>query len=217
MKIIEPSFEILRVTPNLTELIEFAARTCYKSEKSTTNVTSVPLIEHLLQSGHESVIEHASATVKIICDRGISHEIVRHRLCSFSQESTRYCNYSKDRFENQITVIKPFFWEIDTIKYAHWKDAMEYAENYYLDLLDMGATPQQARAVLPISTKTEIVMTANMREWRTIFKQRCSQAAHPQMRQIMLPLLRTFYRRICMLFDDIYNKYKLEIDTKENE
>jgi len=208
MRIIDPSTEIKNIDSeaSILSLIERAGRVCYKTE-ATDIIQRRDFVARLLRQNHLSVIEHISATIKLICDRGISHEIVRHRLCSFSQESTRYCNYSKSSFDNQITVIKPFFFEEGTDKYQAWESAMRYAESVYFDLIDVGATPQEARTVLPNSLKTELYITANMREWRHIFDLRCSKASHPQMRQIMLPLLTDFYEHVPVLFEDTWNKY----------
>jgi|GEM_PF-430719 len=141
------------------------------------------------------------------CWCGNSHEVVRHRLASYSQESTRYCNYSKDKFDNQLTFIEPFFWDVNTDegrkKYEIWKNAMEFTEKSYLDLIANGATPQEARSVLPNSLKTELVMTMNLREWRNFFKLRTSTASHPQMREIAVPLLARFKELIPVVFEDI--------------
>ena len=163
--------------------------------------TAAPFLSRIMKTGHESVIEHISATVRLICDRGVTHEIVRHRLCSFSQESTRYANYSKEKFGSEITVIRPFFWEKNSIAYHEWAKAMNACEKAYLTLIKLSATAQRARSVLPNSLKTEIVITANMREWRHIFKLRCGKASHPQMRQSMLPVLAEFHKRVAILFD----------------
>ncbi len=212
MKIIEPYFEILNMADGdeICRLLELAARTCYKSEDKIAEGTSRRLLSRLLKTGHESVIEHASVSVKIVCDRGISHEIVRHRLCSFSQESTRYANYSREKFGNEITVIRPFFWNVESDKYTEWIKAMKSCEMAYLTLLEMGAKAQEARSVLPNSLKTELIVSANVREWRHIFKLRCSNASHPQMRQVMLPMLKEFHSRIPVLFDALYEEYKNE-------
>jgi len=188
--------------------IERAGRVCYKSNVADASKGEA-FISNLIKRGHLSVIEHASATVLAIWDRGVSHEIVRQRLMSVSQESTRYCNYSKDRFDSEITVIRPFFFEEGTAPYNEWRTAMHAAESAYLNLLDQGATAQEARTVLPNSLKTEMYLTANMREWRHIFNLRCSPQAHPQMRQVMIPLLQEFYERIPVLFEDIWSKYKV--------
>jgi thymidylate synthase (FAD) len=154
---------------------------------------------------HESVIEHATMSVRFVCDRGVSHELVRHRLCGFSQESTRYCNYGKGRFGSHITVIRPVFWEGEDEREAYeiWERECLNAEDAYLDLVARGARPEQARSVLPNSLKTEIVVTANLREWRHIFRLRTSLKAHPQMRQLMRPLLAECRRRVPVLFDDV--------------
>ncbi len=212
MKIIEPYFEILNMADGeeICKLLELAARTCYKSENKIADGTSHDLLRRLLKTGHESVIEHASVSVRIVCDRGITHEIVRHRLCSFSQESTRYANYSREKFGKEIVVIKPFFWDENSSQYKEWKNAMKACEQAYLKLIENGAKPQEARSVLPNSLKTDIIVTANIREWRHIFNLRCSAASHPQMRQIMLPMLKEFHSRIPVLFEALYEKYKTD-------
>ena len=211
MKIIKPYAEIISATPDLEKIIELAGRTCYKSEDRITEDSAGPFIEKLKSFKHESVLEHGAITVRFVVDRGVSHELVRHRLASFSQESTRYCNYSKDKFENEITVIKPCFFsderdEFDpegSREYWLWSQACQTAEVYYFDLLACGATPQEARSVLPNSLKTEIVMTANPREWRHVFAVRCHRDAHPQMREVMVPLRDEFARRWPALFADV--------------
>ncbi len=213
MKVIDPYFEILHMAGagEVLRLLELAGRTCYKSEDRITDGSSGQFVKNIVKSGHESVIEHVAATVKVVCDRGVSHEIVRHRLCSFSQESTRYANYSKDKFGNEITVIRPFFFPEGSPAYQQWEKAVKVSEAAYLELLQQGARAQEARSVLPNSLKTEIVITANMREWRHIFELRCAKASHPQMRQVMLPLLAEFHSRIPVLFETAYNKYAAEI------
>lgn len=153
--------------------------------------------------GNCAMIEHSSLSVKFIVDRGVSHELVRHRIASFAQESSRYCNYSKDKFGNEITVIKPCFWKEDSENFKEWKMACENAESTYFYLLSNGASAQEARSVLPNSLKTEIIMTANYREWRAFFKLRTEQAAHPSMREITIPLLKELQQRIPIIFDDI--------------
>lgn len=205
MKIISPSHEILFMpdTDIILKKIELAGRTCYKSEDKITPESASGFVKGIVRSGHHSVIEHMNITVRFICDRGVTHELVRHRLAAYSQESTRYANYSKDKFGNEITVIKPFFWEHDSEAYKDWLDAMKYAEAVYLRLIKSGATPEQARSVLPNSLKTEIVMTANLREWRHVFNLRCSRPAHPQIRELMLPLLNELKNKIPVVFDDI--------------
>ena len=209
MKIIKPSYEIL--TPisdgGIKELqhIEKIGRVCYKSEDRITDdgESAKKFVKMLISNGHEAMIEHSSLSVKFIVDRGVSHELVRHRIASFAQESTRYCNYSKDKFGNEITVIEPCFWNEDTGFYECWKVSCEQSERYYFELLNGGATPQQARTVLPNSLKTEITITANYREWRNFFKLRTAEASHPQMREVTMPLLKELKTLIPIIFDDI--------------
>lgn len=210
MKIIKPSFEIL--TPisegGIDELkhIEKIARKCYQSENLITEdgESAKKIVKMLVEKEHFAMIEHApSLSVAFIVDRGISHEIVRHRIASFAQESTRYCNYSKGKFGNEITFIKPFFFEDNSKEYEDWVNACKISEIDYFNLLSKGATPQEARSVLPNSLKTEIVMTANYREWRNFFKLRTAKAVHPQMREITIPLLKELQKRIPIIFDDI--------------
>ncbi|MBR0142739.1 MAG: FAD-dependent thymidylate synthase [Clostridia bacterium] len=205
MKIIEPSFvfEDTLDPVAIMSKIERAGRTCYKSEGRIGDGTAEKFIASIVARGHESVLEHASVTVRLICDRGVTHEIVRHRIAAYSQESTRYCNYSGDKFGNEITVIRPFFWNDDPEKFAVWREAMEAAEKAYNALIEMGATPQEARSVLPNSLKTELVMTMDLREWRHFLKLRTSPAAHPQMREIALPILKEFKKQLPVLFLDI--------------
>lgn len=204
MKVIDQSCQWLQPPPdNTLELIERAGRTCYKSEDKITPGSAEAFVKRILESHHESVIEHVSASMLFITDRGVSHEIVRHRLASYSQESTRYCNYCKDKFGNEITVIRPIGWtENKDLQYHVWYDSCASAEAHYTALLRSGATAQEARSVLPNSLKTEIVMTANMREWRHFFKMRTSQAAHPQMRALAFNALPLFRAIVPVLFDE---------------
>lgn len=201
MRIISPSAEILTATKDLEQILELAGRVCYKSEDRITADSAAGFIGRMHESKHESVLEHAAITVRFVCDRGISHELVRHRLASFSQESTRYCNYGKDKFGSMLTFIKPCFWPTDSFGFRRWKASCEESERAYLEILESGGTPQEGRSVLPNSLKTEVVMTANPREWRHVFKLRCSLAAHPQMREIMNPLRLEFVKRWPALFE----------------
>ena len=211
MKIIKPYYEILSDIDGIKLLkqIEKAARTCYKSEDKIAEDGSSArkLVAALIKSGHEAMIEHSQLSVKFICDRGVSHELVRHRLFSFAQESQRYCNYGKGKFGAEITVIEPCFWVNDDdhskIAYDLWYEVCKNAEKMYFKLLNYGATPQEARSVLPNSTKTEIVVTGNLREWRNFFKLRVDNAVHPQMRELTIPLLKELKERIPIIFDDI--------------
>lgn len=234
MQIIKPSF-IFEDEINGEEIlkkIERAGRVCYKSEDKITPESARQFIATIMKSGHESVLEHEKVTVRVVCDRGVTHEIVRHRIASYSQESTRYCNYGKGKFGNEITAIEPFFfspvsprksveipaeWEnIDgrpAIKnqrqatlneFDIWVMAILFSEWAYLALVNnFSRSPQEARSVLPNSLKTEIVVTYNIREWRHFFRLRTSQRAHPQMREIVIPMLKEFQAKIPVLFDDI--------------
>jgi thymidylate synthase (FAD) len=188
MKIVKPSVELLWITPNALQQIELAGRTAYKSEDKINEGSAEKFIKLIMSKEHRSVLEHASASIRFICDRGVTHEMVRHRIASYTQESTRYCNYSKDKFDNEITFIDPadaFNWDRYTCRlYAIWEHSMEQAQINYLEMIAYGATPQEARDVLPNSLKTEIVMTANFREWLHFFELRCAQTAHPQMREV---------------------------------
>lgn len=205
MRIIHSNFEILTPIDSDTVLkhIELCGRTCYKSENKITEESCRTFVQSIIKRGHEAVLEHFNITVRFTCDRGVSHEIVRHRMASYCQESTRYCNYSKDDFCGEITVIEPLYLAPDTLAYDTWKKACEAAEAAYFSLLDWGCTAQEARAVLPNSLKTEVVMTANLREWRHFFKLRCSPAAHPQMREVATPLLKTLQKKLPVVFDGI--------------
>ena len=182
MKIVDQSVELLWITTNPEKQIEIAGRTCYKSEDRITHDSAGRFVAMLRDSGHHAMLEHAVASFKIITDRGISHEIVRHRIASYAQESTRYCNYRKEKFGNECTFIQP-----PDLSYGQtiaWRNACRYAESFYFELLDAGCSPQIARSVLPNCLKTEIVMTANLREWRHFIKLRSSKAAHPQIQVI---------------------------------
>lgn len=205
MRIIMPSFEFLEEIDGFKMLknIERCGRTCYKSENMITDTSAETFVANILKRGHESVIEHEKISVRIICDRGVSHEIVRHRIASYSQESTRYCNYQKNKFGNELTFIKPVFWKEDSAEYALWHEMMQMIEDNYMQLISMGASPQEARSILPNSLKTEIVVTMNLREWRHFFLLRTSEAAHPQMQEIARPMLNAFREKIPVVFDDI--------------
>jgi thymidylate synthase (FAD) len=235
MKIIKAKAEIVR--PSLTKEaidaiyknIEIAGRTCYKSEDKITPESARKFVRALIKRGHEAMIEHASMTVKFTVDRGVSHEIVRHRIASYAQESTRYCNYSNDKFSNEITVIEPCVfnelmekrkkeirkivdddevWAPNDLEYAYfvWYIACKNSEKAYMHLIERNTTPEIARSVLLNSLKTEIVVTMNMREWRHFFKLRAAGITgkpHPQMVEVALPLLRKCQELMPELFDDI--------------
>jgi len=207
MKIIEPTFIIESDIKGaeILKIIESAGRTAYKSEDKITEISAIKFAKKIIESGHYSVIEHVSITVRLICDRGISHEIVRHRLASYTQESTRYCNYGDGKFGNEITVIRPFFWNENDKEFKMWKDIMEMIEKKYVEMVSppLNIKPEKARSILPNSLKTEIVVTMNLREWRHFFDLRTPPSAHPQMREITIPLLKEFQKKIPIIFDDI--------------
>ena len=205
MKIIEPSVELVQEldTEKVMKHIERAGRVCYKSESRISDKSAEKFIANIIKSGHESVIEHVSVTFKIICDRGITHEIVRHRLASYSQESSRYCDYSNDKFDGELTFIKPCFWSEDDENFKIWKESMATLEKNYLTMRKNGARPEQARSILPNSLKTEIFMTANLREWRHFLKLRTATRAHPQMREVALKIYEILNEKLPVLFSDI--------------
>lgn len=214
MQVLKAKAEVLLTSTTMYEEmlknIEQAGRICYKSEDKITNDSAEKFIEMLIKRRHESVLEHNSISVLVQCDRGVTHEIVRHRIASYSQESTRYCNYSKDKFGKEINVIDigtgfkyNYNNENDIDKYKEWLYAMEDAEKHYMKMIELGATPQEARSVLPTSLKTEIVITMNIREWRHFFQLRSSNAAHPQMREISDMILERFVILFPVFFKDL--------------
>jgi thymidylate synthase (FAD) len=185
------------------KLIEYAGRTAYKSEGKITADSCDKFIRGIVKRGHYAVLEFGSMAVKFVTDRGVSHELVRHRLCSFVQESTRYCNYDEDKFGRELTVIEPSTWDSwSEFQQKWWKSSLEYAELNYLEMVQDDMQPQEARSVLPNSLKTEIVVRANFREWRHIFRLRViSKAAHPDMRALMLPLYSKCRKLLPCVFD----------------
>ena len=212
MQVIKPSIEIIDMEDyeKIVKKIERIGRVCYKSEGKITEDSAEKFIKGLLTRQHESVIEHENVTVRFVCDRGVTHEIVRHRIASYSQESTRYCNYSGDKFDNQITVIdlaSGFQYDLskenDKAKYEVWTKAMENAEQSYFRMLELCATPQEARSVLPNSLKTEIVVTMNLRSWRNFFRLRVDSHAHPQMREVATMLYEEFKKRLPVFVADL--------------
>lgn len=215
MNVINPSFRWLSDAPNGAEMLDNitrAGRICYQSEKTGD---SAEFVRRLIKRGHESVLEHEKISVVIICDRGVTHELVRHRIASYSQESTRYCNYDSERFDGQIKYIDlkegallcPMTSELNELTLNlilyEWVRACADAEDHYKRMIALGASPQIARSVLNNSTKTEIAVTMNLREWRHFFKLRCAPAAHPQMRQIANVLLHAFKDAVPVVFDDL--------------
>lgn len=230
MRLIKPSFELMTDISEIAVArhIETAGRTCYKSEDKITMGSSSRFVNSIIKSGHHSVIEHYNFTVKFIVDRGVTHELVRHRLAAYSQESTRYCNYTKGKFGNELTFIIPPWYDIQpcTINRGYFQDNKykflhEYGDSlfhwlqflcdveieYNNRIIRFNEKPEQARSVLPNCLKTEIVMTANIREWRHVLNLRCSKAAHPQIREIMSLLLSELNDRMPVFFGDVYEKY----------
>lgn len=215
MNIVKPGFEVITdlsneyATDKIINNIERIARTCYKSEDKITEDSAEKLIKNLLKSGHEAMLEHESITVKFICSRATSHQLVRHRMASFAQESQRYCNYSKDKFSRNVTFVAPRWYDATNYASVVWRLAMENAEQKYFDLLNYGMKPEQAREVLPNSTKTEVVVTANLREWRHILKLRTADDADPEIRALMRDLCMVFQKSIPYVFDDIRGDWNL--------
>lgn len=215
MILIRPRHGIEQLAPesDVLKLLERFGRTCYKSEAKITDESAPIFIRKILDSHHYSVIEHMVMSVHFVVDRGVSHELVRHRIASYSQESTRYCNYTHDH----VTFILPPWVSLEEGTYgsswnftkqeqaatATWFEIMLRAEIAYNELIARKWSPQQARSILPNSLKTEIVMTANFREWREVFRQRTAQAAHPQMREVMIPLLQQLKTTHPVLFGDL--------------
>lgn len=203
MKIVKPSAFFVWATPMALHNIEEAGRTAYKSEDCITDTSAEAFVRMVLKRGHESVLEHAVASFRFVCDRGVTHELVRHRLISCTQESTRFCNYSKGKFDGAISVIIPPDIQ-DTDKYVTWFQACTDAEIYYLKMLEEGCKPEIARSVLPTCLKTEIVVTANFREWRHILKLRAvNPQAHPQIREVMMDVLQWFKDVYPVIVEDL--------------
>ena len=211
MRIIDPTFEFVHIETRAEayRTIARAMKNCYRAELNAMPKTDAEMVEKAMRLNHLSLIEHVVVTVNITCDRGVTHELVRHRLCSFAQESTRYCNYSGDKFGRELTFIYPSWTHIpeamDSRKYAIWEDALRIAEVRYMEMLDAGATPQEARAVLPNSLAAEIAMTANLREWIHVFRMRCDLPAHPDMRATMKPILVAMLDYYPHIFQPVYN------------
>lgn len=229
MKIIEPKYEILTEISEggIKELqqIERVARVCYKSENKIVpdGSSAKKLVGFLVKQGHEAMLEHSQLSVLFTCDRAIANELVRHRIASFAQESTRYCNYAGEKFGGELSFIKPYwipqvYGDVssdDIQAWNEWYDACAETEKQYLNMLHDGMRPEQARCVLPLCLKTEIVVTANYREWRNIFKLRTPVAAHPQMRELMCPLLLELQKKIPVVFDDIWTYWPNDDQTRK--
>ena len=212
VQIVEPSVEIISNIDGIDILkkIEKAARTCYKSEGNITEdgESAKKMIRKLVEMGHTAMLEFADVHVLLRCDVGCYKDLTRMRHCSFAIESTRYCNYSKDKFGNEITFIKPVNIKDDTDEYAIWYNTMYEIEQSYNQMARLGCTPDQLRMLLPHSTSAYVNMKANIREWLHVFSLRCAKAAHPSVRQIMLMTLNEFHKKIPVIFDDLYEQYK---------
>jgi thymidylate synthase (FAD) len=186
--------------------IEKVGRTCYKSEDQIGPGTAEKFVRARRKTHHHAMLEFGMARVTIIADRGLTHELVRHRLASFAQESTRYCNYSKGKFDGEITVIKQPGLETEE-QQKLWHETMWFIEATYLSLLKQGVKPEIARSVLPIGLKSEINVAANLREWRHIFVMRCDKPAHPIIRGIMLEVLRVFNDEMPAIYEDLAERF----------
>lgn len=203
MKIIKPLIEVedydgIRIMKN----IERACRTCYRSEGMITDDSYKRLLTNCLNRGHESVLEHEKITVRMTCDIGVYKDLTRHRFGSFSIESTRYCNYGKDKFDNEIKFIDPCNMDEKEL-FNEWYSACTEIEQRYLKMAELGATPDQMRMILPHSTAAQVTMTCNIREWRHILDLRTKKMTHPAIRQILIPLLLKFKKDMPELFSDI--------------
>ena len=204
MKIVEPRIEIEKVDyKKIMQNLERACRTCYRSEDKITDESYKTLLKNCINRGHESILEHEKITIRMICDVGVYKDLTRHRIASFSIESTRYCNYGKDKFDNQIKFINPVIIEKNTELYNEWERCCEEIENHYMKMTQMGATPDQMRMILPHSTAALVTMTANIREWKDILALRCTNHAHPAVEQVMIPLLIHFKEKMPEIFDSV--------------
>jgi len=222
MKIVNPSAEVLftETGDEMMKRIEAAGRTAYKSEDKITDQSAEAFVRTIITRGHMSVLEHVSVSARVVCDRGVTHEIVRHRIASYTQESTRYCNYAGDKYGSEITVVLPeFLREAYSMvqtgcfvdegnspklgQFLIWQRAMENVESAYMELLELKASPQEARSVLPNSLKTEIVMTMNLREWLHFFNLRTSPKAHPDMQVVAKMLLVQFNLALPCIYGEL--------------
>lgn len=219
MKIIDPSIQVEEYNPiKIMKNIERACRTCYRSEGLITDESYKSLIKNCINRGHESVLEHEKITIRMTCDIGVYKDLTRHRAgTAFSIESTRWCNYGKDKFDNEIKFIKPVFYvdswsdknyegsqmDEDEYKSYLWYDCMEEIEDKYITMSNAGCKPDELRMILPHSTAAQVTMTCNIREWRHILSLRCAPMTHPAIRQLLIPLLLKFKEDMPELFNDI--------------
>ena len=204
MQIVDPYIQVEKINGiQIMKNIERACRTCYRSEGKITEESYKTLLKNCITRGHESVLEHEKVTIRLYCDLGVYKDLTRHRIASFSIESTRYCNYGKDKFDNELKIIKPCNIEEGTDIYANWKNACEAIEKNYMEMSKKGALPDQLRMILPHSIATEVTMTANIREWKHILSLRASNHTHPSIRQLMIPLLLYFKQIMPEIFEDV--------------
>lgn len=218
MKIVEPWIEVENFDgKKIMKNIERACRTCYRSENLIDEESYKRLLRNCLNRGHESILEHEKITIRMVCDIGVYKDLTRHRFGSFSIESTRYCNYNKDKFGNEIKFIEPVFytdsWKLanyegaamttEELKSSIWYNCMEEIEDSYNYMGELECTPDEMRMLLPHSTAAEVTMTANIREWRHILSLRCVKMTHPAIRQLLIPLLLYFKQEMPELFDNI--------------
>lgn len=211
MKIIEPRIEVEKFdATKIMKRLERACRTCYRSEENITNESYKTLLKNCINRGHESILEHEKITIRMICDVGVYKDLTRHRLASFSIESTRYCNYGKDKFDNELKFIKPCNISKDSSLYSHWENTMKVIEEEYIAMSNEGAKVDQLRMLLPHSTAAEVTMTANIREWKHIFSLRTTNHAHPAIQQLLIPLLLLFKKEMPEIFENIEYNEKFE-------
>lgn len=220
VRIVEPKVEIISELDGskILKRIERAARTCYKSEGLITedDTSARKMIQKLIEMGHTAMLEFADIHVLYTADTGFLKDITRMRLCSFAAESTRWCSYNKDKFGREISVIRPVHIKEGTPEYEIWLKANEEMEKYYMAMADIGCKPDQLRMLLNHSVKTEINIKTNIREWRHILNLRCDKPVHPSIRHLMLQTLEIFHNKIPVLFDDIFDKYKTDIEEFKN-
>lgn len=214
MQIVEPYIQVEKVDgKKIMKNIERACRTCYRSEGKITDESYKTLLKNCITRGHESVLEHEKVTVRMYCDLGVYKDLTRHRIASFSIESTRYCNYGKDKFDNELKIIKPCNIEEGTKLYTNWKNACEAIEKNYMEMSNDGALPDQLRMILPHSIGAEVTMTANIREWKHILSLRASKHTHPSIRQLLIPLLLHFKEIMPEIFDEV--EYDIEFPKEK--
>lgn len=204
MKIVEPWIQVENFDgKQIMKNLEKACRTCYRSEGLITEDSYSRLLKNCINRGHESILEHEKITIRMYVDIGVYKDLTRHRHASFSIESTRYCNYGKDKFDNEIKFIKPCNIEENTNEYIEWYGCLQQIEESYLKMTELGCTPDQMRMILPHSTAAEVTMTANIREWKHILNLRCAKMTHPAIRQVLIPLLLKFKKEMPEIFEEI--------------